>query len=337
MEGGPNNERTVVIKDHSLRQFDGGFTSIPNRILENNVLSLGARMTYAMLLKYAWQKDFCFPAQQQLANDLGITDRSVRTFLAELREHELISWKQLGLNRPNIYYILKLPARTSTPSHSGPENISGPDRKQIAGQDRKQASDKEHSPSNTHKVVNDVTVNDPTKRNRSGRGSKTPTISRRALRRTYGLDDRQIDRVAALVDRQAGVLGAIERNHAGYVERAAEAVRDGRESTLDRLLGEFKQAARKTVIGSEPAYFHAMYSEALEDYRDGQPARPLRTAASRKNSPDEVDPTDTRAHLILDAERRGFAVPNHIRSGDTATVSLWWTGLASSPDQRPTA
>jgi len=91
--------RTVVLKDASLRQFEGGFTSIPNRILENNDLSLGARMTYAMLLKYAWQKDFCFPAQQQLAQDLGITDRSVRTFLGELRDRALIDWKQQGLNR----------------------------------------------------------------------------------------------------------------------------------------------------------------------------------------------------------------------------------------------
>src|SRR5262249_52540916 len=96
--------RTVVLKDDSLRQFDGGFTSIPNRILENNDLTLGARMTYAMLLKYAWQKDFCFPAQERIAVDLGVTARSVRTFLNELKQHGIIAWKQQGLNRPNIYY-----------------------------------------------------------------------------------------------------------------------------------------------------------------------------------------------------------------------------------------
>jgi hypothetical protein len=36
-------------------------------------------MAYAMLLKFAWQKDFCFPAQERIATDLGIGIRSVRT------------------------------------------------------------------------------------------------------------------------------------------------------------------------------------------------------------------------------------------------------------------
>ena len=79
-------QRTVILKDENLKQFEGGFTAIPNRVLENNGLTLGARMTYAMLLKYAWQRDFCFPAQERIAADLGVTGRSVRTFLNELKE-----------------------------------------------------------------------------------------------------------------------------------------------------------------------------------------------------------------------------------------------------------
>ncbi len=36
----------------------------------------GAKLCYAMLLSYAWQKDSCFPGQEALAKDLGISKRS---------------------------------------------------------------------------------------------------------------------------------------------------------------------------------------------------------------------------------------------------------------------
>lgn len=144
-------QRTVVIRDPALRQFDGGFTALPNRILKHRDLSLGARMTYGMLLSYAWQKDFCHPAQERIALDLGVSDRSVRTFLAELRENRLITWKQQGLNKPNIYYLLKLPDAPAA-HHPGPANSSAPDRKPASVQDRQSTSDKEYSKNNTNTV-----------------------------------------------------------------------------------------------------------------------------------------------------------------------------------------
>lgn len=150
-------QRTVVIRDPALRQFDGGFTALPNRILKHRDLSLGARMTYGMLLSYAWQKDFCHPAQARIAADLGVSARSVRTFLAELRDNRLITWKQQGLNKPNVYYLLRLPD-PPTDDHAGPADFSGPDRKQTSVQDRQSTSDKEYSKNNKNKNVN-VTSN----------------------------------------------------------------------------------------------------------------------------------------------------------------------------------
>lgn len=145
------NAHTVVIRDPALRQFDGGFTALPNRILKHRDLSLGARMTYGMLLSYAWQKDFCHPAQERLAVDLDVSDRSVRTFLKELRDNRLVTWKQQGLNKPNIYYLLKLPDAGDEP-YTGPANSSGPDRKQASVQDRQSTSDKEYTKNNTKSV-----------------------------------------------------------------------------------------------------------------------------------------------------------------------------------------
>lgn len=49
-----------------------GFTQVPNFILENDKLSVGAKLTYAMMLR-AWADDHCFPGQklmQEWASDL---------------------------------------------------------------------------------------------------------------------------------------------------------------------------------------------------------------------------------------------------------------------------
>ena len=48
-----------------------GFTQVPNFILTKQKLSVGAKLAYAMLLKYAWGDDACFPGQAKLAIDMG--------------------------------------------------------------------------------------------------------------------------------------------------------------------------------------------------------------------------------------------------------------------------
>jgi len=64
--------------------IERGFTQVPNLILQNPDLSIGAKATYAVMLSYAWQKDHCFPGQTTLAKDLGSGERSVRRYLKEL-------------------------------------------------------------------------------------------------------------------------------------------------------------------------------------------------------------------------------------------------------------
>src|SRR5690554_6645488 len=101
----PRPERTVVLQDQALRRLKG-FTQVPNAVLRHPLLSHGAKLTFGVLLSYAWQDDFCHPAQEKLAADMGCSIRHVRRFLVDLRTHQFIDWKQQGLNRPNIYYIL---------------------------------------------------------------------------------------------------------------------------------------------------------------------------------------------------------------------------------------
>jgi hypothetical protein len=128
-------KHTIVVLNESLKK---GFTQIPNYILRDHKLSFGARLVYAVLLSYAWQEDSCFPGQERIAEDLGTSDRSVRTYLSELKERGYIDWKQQGLNKTNVYYILDYQPLKSEVDR---KQASGLDRKQGVHQDRKQASD----------------------------------------------------------------------------------------------------------------------------------------------------------------------------------------------------
>lgn len=82
-----------------------GFTQVPNVILTNAALSVGAKLAYAMLLKYAWSDDACYPGQQRLAKDIGSGERSVRTYLKELEDAKLLEVTQRGLGKTNLYRL----------------------------------------------------------------------------------------------------------------------------------------------------------------------------------------------------------------------------------------
>ncbi len=82
-----------------------GFTQVPNFILTNKDISVGAKLAYAMLLKYAWGDDACFPGQAKLADDMGAAERSIRTYLKELETAELLEIQQRGLGKTNLYRL----------------------------------------------------------------------------------------------------------------------------------------------------------------------------------------------------------------------------------------
>ena len=97
-------ERNIEIVGADLATRHG-FTQVPNFILTKKDISVGAKLAYAMLLKYAWNNDACFPGQVKLAEDMGATDRSVRTYLKELESAELLEITQRGLGKTNLYRL----------------------------------------------------------------------------------------------------------------------------------------------------------------------------------------------------------------------------------------
>lgn len=90
-----------------------GFTQVPNFILTKPDISVGAKLTYATLLKYAWNDDACFPGQAKLAEDMGSGERSVRRYLDELEQAELLEIVQRGLGKTNLYRLHLTVRRTA--------------------------------------------------------------------------------------------------------------------------------------------------------------------------------------------------------------------------------
>src|ERR687884_1242793 len=96
----PPDQGTIIIEEERLRE---SWTSIPNTILRRTDVSPGAKLTYVMLLTYAYQKGSCFPGQETVARDMGVSRRSVVTYLKELQAVGLLLVKRRGLGKTNVY------------------------------------------------------------------------------------------------------------------------------------------------------------------------------------------------------------------------------------------
>lgn len=122
MDYTPARSIADILKDRNiiLRGADAasarGFTQVPNFLLEMPGLSSGDKITYAMLLSYAWHNDSCFPGQLRLAKALGLDERSVRRHLKALEVHGLLVIRQRGQGKTNLYELNLKPPKRKSPS-----------------------------------------------------------------------------------------------------------------------------------------------------------------------------------------------------------------------------
>ena len=97
-------ERNIILETNDPVVADG-FTQVPNFVLKNKNLTVGEKMTFAMFLSYAWHNESCFPGQDTLATDIGVTRQSVNTFVKGLERKGFLSIKRRGLGKTNIYTL----------------------------------------------------------------------------------------------------------------------------------------------------------------------------------------------------------------------------------------
>ena len=82
-----------------------GFTQLPNFILRDPAISIGAKTTYALFLSFAWHNSLCFPGQDTLAKAIGMSIGSVNAFIKELEGCGLIEITRRGQGKTNLYTI----------------------------------------------------------------------------------------------------------------------------------------------------------------------------------------------------------------------------------------
>jgi len=83
----------------------GGFTQVPNFILRDPKISLGAKVAYSMFLHFAWNNDSCFPGQDRLAGHMGMSVSRVNEFIKELEAAGLIEIRRRGQGKTNLYKV----------------------------------------------------------------------------------------------------------------------------------------------------------------------------------------------------------------------------------------
>ena len=83
----------------------GGFTQVPNFILKMDNVSAGAKVIYAMFLQYAWHNDHCFPGQERLSKDIGMSRSRVTEYIGDLEKARLITIKRRGQGKTNLYKV----------------------------------------------------------------------------------------------------------------------------------------------------------------------------------------------------------------------------------------
>jgi DNA-binding MarR family transcriptional regulator len=58
-----------------------------------------------MFLSYAWHNDHCFPGQERLAEDMGMSVSRVNAFIKDLESSGLIEIIRRGQGKTNLYKI----------------------------------------------------------------------------------------------------------------------------------------------------------------------------------------------------------------------------------------
>ena len=97
-------EKNIIIKGGDALSTQG-FTQVPNAILKSDKISPGVKLLYSLLLSYAWHNDYCFPVQDRLADDIGISRISVNRHVQELAEKGFIKITRKGQGRANLYEL----------------------------------------------------------------------------------------------------------------------------------------------------------------------------------------------------------------------------------------
>lgn len=227
--------------------------------------------------------------------------------------------------------LITTPVQQSTPSVS--ENHTPP-RQEIRHPVGRKSDTQETVRQET--AFKNVNVASKTRSGPSGWKRSSSAISEQALMNRYGFEEQQIDETHGLVALQVDVLGAGDRNHASYVKRAAEAVRDHTANILRLTLGELKDTNHHKTIVSLPAYFTRIYDAARAEALRGR-AEPVPTSEPLPPTPltDEDLRRAQREQLIESIAAKGYRIPDQIRWSSVGDIAAWYDQIERTQPGHP--
>jgi biotin operon repressor len=102
-------DRFSHIQNIVLAGFDpvsaGGFTQVPNMVLNNKELTFAAKVIYSKLLSYAWNNNRVFPGQVTMADEIGSKKSTINKAIKELEEKGWLEIERRGQGQTNIYTL----------------------------------------------------------------------------------------------------------------------------------------------------------------------------------------------------------------------------------------
>lgn len=118
----PVDEGQIIVEDELL---EAGFIQVPMLLVKDADLAAGAKLAYAMLLWYYWTQKR-YPGDSQMAEDLGVTGRSIRNYLGELRGAGWIQIRERGLGKTTSYLLPKKAFQSERKNSSSPSGKNLP-------------------------------------------------------------------------------------------------------------------------------------------------------------------------------------------------------------------
>lgn len=101
-----------------------GYWAVPKEVMYRKDLSIEARVVYGVLWTRQNGDNVAWPGQAYIADKIGVSDRSIRRYVTELKEAGLIEVEQQGLRKTNRYFLTGQVdrSRADTPDRSHSKN-----------------------------------------------------------------------------------------------------------------------------------------------------------------------------------------------------------------------
>lgn len=82
------------------------YVIIPDPIFKHGELSVGAKFCYGRLLRYSGETARCYPRIATIAKELGVSDRTIQTYLRDLENQRLIRRVKRDGGKSNQFLFL---------------------------------------------------------------------------------------------------------------------------------------------------------------------------------------------------------------------------------------